>query len=341
MRDIEIYEARQSGGLLLNANESTEGFTPAVLEALHQALDAASFNRYPDDDCTALHQAFASRMGLKPQQVLAGNGSDAVLGLMIGLFSSRDKALVTWDPDFSMYDYYASMQEAPVIKVPVGNVEALIQAGKDAGLVVISNPNNPTGLTLSRQQIRQILEQLSDTPVVIDEAYMDFSDQSMLPELEQWDNLYVTRTLSKALGAAGLRLGFLAASEKNMNRTRPYRVPYGVNAFSQAAGTILLEKGEDFDVRVQTICQERQREYEALKTLGLPVQPSGANFLFLQGEGMEALGQGLEKKGIIVRTWPGRDQIRITIGLRQENDQVLDAIRHLVTEERDHTHADS
>lgn len=334
MRDIELYEARQTGGLLLNANEASEGFSSEVMDRIHQALDAMAFNRYPDDDCTALHQAYAAWAGLQPSQVLAGNGSDAMLGLMIGLFTSRDKSLVTWDPDFSMYDYYASMQEAEIRKVPVGDIQALSAAGRDAGLVVISNPNNPTGLTLSREQIRQILAALPDTPVVVDEAYMDFSDQSMLDEIEDWDNLYVTRTLSKALGAAGLRLGFLVTSDRNMRNIRPYKVPYGVNAFTQAAGTVLLQMADAAKDRIDRICTERDRLYEALNDINLPVQPSGANFLFLQGEGMEALGQGLEKAGIIVRTWPGKDQIRITIGLPEENDQVLAAIRELTPTER-------
>lgn len=334
MRDIELYEARQTGGLLLNANEASEGFSSEVMDRIHQALDAMAFNRYPDDDCTALHQAYAAWTGLQPSQVLAGNGSDAMLGLMIGLFTSRDKSLVTWDPDFSMYDYYASMQEAEIRKVPVGDIQALSAAGRDAGLVVISNPNNPTGLTLSREQIRQILAALPDTPVVVDEAYMDFSDQSMLDEIEDWDNLYVTRTLSKALGAASLRLGFLVTSDRNMRNIRPYKVPYGVNTFTQAAGTVLLQMADAAKDRIDRICTERERLYEALKDMNLPVQPSGANFLFLQGEGMEALGQGLEKAGIIVRTWPGKDQIRITIGLPEENDQVLAAIRELTPTER-------
>lgn len=327
MKQIETYEARQSGGLLLNANESSEGFDPEILEQLHRAVEQIPFNRYPDDECTSLVQSFADWQGLEPEQVLAGNGSDAVLGLLISLFTGRDRKLVTWDPDFSMYDYYATLQDAEIVKIPVGDVEALVAAGKDADLVMISNPNNPTGMTLSREEMRQVLAALPQTPVVVDEAYMDFSDQSLLPEVEDWPNLYVTRTLSKAMGAAGLRLGFLAGSRQNMERIRPYRVPYSINAFSQAAGTVLLENAERFEARTETIRQERERVFETLKALGLPVQPSGANFLFLQGDGMEALGRNLEERGVIVRTWPGREQIRITISVPEENDQLLAAVK--------------
>lgn len=327
MAKIERYEARQSGGLMLNANESSENFPPEILDRLHRALEELAFNRYPDDSCEALHAAYAGYAGLTPGQVLAGNGSDAVLGLMISLCTGPDKPLVTWDPDFSMYDYYASLQKAPIVKVPAGDTEALQEAGKNAGLVVISNPNNPTGLVLSRPEIRALLQAMPHVPVVVDEAYMDFSDQSMLGELEQWPNLYITRTLSKALGAAGLRLGFLVSSEENMARIRPCKVPFGVNAFTQAAGTALLQQADQFDERIRQAVRERQRLLASLTELQLPVQPSGANFLFLQGAGMEALGQKLEEAGIIVRTWKGKDQIRITVGLPAENDRLLQALR--------------
>lgn len=319
-KDIELYSANQADGLLANANEAGCGLDPAIMDSIIDGIRQASLNRYPDDACTKLHALYAATIGKEADQVLSGNGSDQVLGLMISLFTGPDKPLALLDPDFSMYDYYAGMQSAPVVRA--NDLTALRQ--KKAGLYLFSNPNNPTGKAYTRAQVLDFVKAVYPAPVLVDEAYMDFGSDSVLEDVETQDNLFVSRTLSKAYGAAGIRVGFLIAGKENMDRVRPYKVPYSVSTLDQIAACALL--GADRQPYIRQIRERRDAMYEALKD-DFPVRPSAANFLYLEGEGMEELGRYLAERKIFVRTWPGKDAIRITVGEPADNETLLEAMK--------------
>lgn len=210
-KKIEAYSGQKQSGILLNANESSENLPQDIIQEILHAVENTAFNRYPDTAQIELRKAYAKAMGLQTEQVLAGNGSDQMLGLLIGMFLGKGKSLYTYDPDFSMYEYYASSYEADVEKYALPydgslDIESFIQHGREkkVSLVMFSNPNNPTGNCLSIEQIRKIIAGFAPVPVVIDEAYFEFSDEtSALTLLADYDNLYVTRTLSKAYGQIG------------------------------------------------------------------------------------------------------------------------------------------
>lgn len=333
MKTIEAYTAKKNGTMMLNANELYRNVSDVIVKELQEAIAAIPFHRYPDETSEELIQAYADVMKLSAQQILAGNGSDEMLGLMIGYFLGKDKKLFTLAPDFSMYDYYASMHESEVLKFPCEkdgsfSVIDFIAYGKaeKIHMVLFSNPNNPTGHTLSNNDLCKIVDAFPDIPVIIDEAYAEFAPDTMLTYIEQYQNLYVTRTLSKAYGLAGARLGFLISSKANISALRPYIVPYNISSITQKIGTIVLSHASDYTPFVAAIIEERERLYNVYKGLKtITFYPSNANYLYGRSTRKEAFISYLEKQGIIIRSYKD-DSFRITIGSKEENDIVQQCI---------------
>ncbi len=329
-KQIVKYEAHNQTGLLLNANESSYNLKKEILEEVKDQLDNILFNRYPDETDQSLYEAYGKVIGVKPEQLLAGNGSDQMLGYMIGTFLGKGKKLYTLKPDFSMYDYYASSYEAEVEKYQIDedgqfDIDDFIEAGKEkeVGLVMFSNPNNPTGHCLNNEEILKIAEGFKEIPVVIDEAYMEFAGESIVNYVSQYDNLYVTRTLSKAYGLAGIRLGFLIGNEENMKQLKEGFVPYALNSITQMVGTVVLSHAEQYQDYIEEVKENRDEMYEKLQTYQtLKVYPSKANFIYGRCANKERLLQLFNEADITIRTYSD-DSFRLTIGTKEENQQVL------------------
>lgn len=335
-KKIEAYSGQKQSGILLNANESSENLTPDIIQEIMHAVENTAFNRYPDTEQKELRQAYAKAMGLQTEQVLAGNGSDQMLGLLIGMFLGKGKSLYTYDPDFSMYDYYASSYEADVEKYTLPydgslNIESFIQHGREkkVSLVMFSNPNNPTGNCLSIEQIRKITAGFAPTPVVIDEAYFEFSDEtSALTLLADYDNLYVTRTLSKAYGLAGVRLGFLISSAANMAQIIPSSVPYALNRISMKIGAIVLSHADQIQEKIAETKKRRNEMYAKVKEFrSIQFYPSQANFLHGCCDHKEELLAMFAKENIAIRNYQGKNTFRITIGNAEENEKVWQVLK--------------
>ena len=202
----------------LDANESFLLPTDTDREKMARAAAEAALNRYPDPLATRLCEAFAARYQVKPALVTAGNGSDELISIILSTFLQKGEKVLTLSPDFSMYAFYTSITETPCITLPkkpdmTVDVTAVIDTIRREGvrLLIFSNPCNPTSVGLPRDGVRRLLRE-TDALVVLDEAYMDFWDQSMLGEVEAYDNLILLRTCSKALGMAALRVGFAVAN---------------------------------------------------------------------------------------------------------------------------------
>lgn len=331
MKEISGYKPHIQEGTLLNANESYEGLDAETLQELIQVLPTLPLHRYPQDDPQELYEAYQSVIGVQPTHMMAGNGSDALLGLMIGSFLSKGKVLYTLAPDFSMYDYYASNYEAVMEKYVTEedgsvDVSSFIRQGKERGvdLIVFSNPNNPTGHCLKREEVLDIVSAFSEIPVIIDEAYMEFGNQSVVHDLDRYSNLYVTRTLSKAYAMAGLRIGFVLSQPSNIQRLKDARVPYTVNRLSQAAATIALRHADQFGMRIQQTIFFRDEMFNKLSMLrGITMYESHANFLYGKAENKELLMRLFAQEKIWIRDFEGTDRFRITIGNKEENEKVM------------------
>ncbi len=336
MKTIETYVPARTDGILLNANENSNPLDSRIRQKIAEAVSALAFNRYPDSDQKELLAAYADVIGVSPGQLLAGNGSDQMLGYMIGTFLGKGKTLCTLSPDFSMYDYYASSYEADVVKFKMEEdgsfrTEDFIAFAKEnkAGMILFSNPNNPTGHCLPPDEIEKIAAACHDIPVVIDEAYIDFADtKSSLGLIGKYKNLYLTRTLSKAYGLAALRVGFLISSEENMKPLKQSFVPYALNSVSMKIASTVLQFAEEYKGQIAKIKSERARMYEILKDIpNMKIFNGEANFLYGKSGEKEKLLNALSEKNITIRDYSNTPYFRITIGTEEENELVLSALK--------------
>lgn len=322
------YETRTVGRIMLNANELPCNLSETILQEVKASLDDIAFNRYPDEKETELLQAYGQLIGVDSTYLLAGNGSDQMLGYLIGSFLGSCKTLFTNDPDFSMYDYYASSYETTVkkYKSDVWNVDEFIACAKQnkADMILFSNPHNPTGRCLSISEIEKIVSSFA-IPVVVDEAYIEFADEeSAITLIDKYDNLFVTRTLSKAYGLAGLRVGFLIGHPARMKALKENFVPYALNALSMHIACIVLRHADEYIEYIEKIKVEKQRVYSVLEQVkGIQVMPSETNFLYCQAADKKKLLEMFAERGIVVRNYQDDCSFRITIGSMEENDEVI------------------
>lgn len=313
-----------------------------VAEQIQKNLTEIAYNRYPDPLCTGVRQAFASRFQVPMEQVTAGNGSDELISLICGCLLEKGSRLVTAEPDFSMYRFYGdlfeletrSWQKAPDLSIDPVKLAAYAKEQK-AGMLIFSNPCNPTSLTLSRQKVQSLIELLPDTLIVVDEAYMEFSpNESVLDLTGQYDHLIVLKTCSKALGLAGIRLGFAVADKTITKALQAVKSPYNVNALSQAVGEAVLENSQLGEFCAKSLVDSRralQTGIESLlvkKTQLETVWPSQTNFIFVKTPAAAEISRALQKEGIAVRQMDGF--LRFTAGNTAENKALLKALEKVV-----------
>lgn len=337
IRGLTPYEPLSgSYKIRLDANESCFNLPEDMMEQIHKALDTLDFNRYPDPDAEKLCKAFAGYYGIDPQTVTAGNGSDELISVIMTSFLMKGDTLVTVEPDFSMYRFYATLAEARCVPVhkkkdfTIG-IDDVIRTVKEekAAAVIFSNPCNPTSKALRYDEIRKLLRSV-DALVVLDEAYMDFWEESLLQEIGAYDNLLILRTASKAVGAAALRLGFAVSNPTVTRALKAVKSPYNVNSFSQAAGAVLYENREYLSNVKKTIVSLRQSLYNSLMELSgkfpgmLCVQSGCTNFVFIQTDYSEEIYRFLLQNGIAVRLMG--QYLRVTAGTKEENSALLTAL---------------
>lgn len=323
----------------LDANESFIDPGKLFQEDFLAAVAAVDFNRYPDPAATELRKKFGAFYGVDPENVVAGNGSDELITVILGAFLRPGDKLLTFSPDFSMYRFYGEVYEKTNI-VAEKQEDLILTAGDviDAvrrnrpDAVLLSNPCSPTSLVMSREDVLHIVEN-TDALIILDEAYMDFSDQSIMKVAEKYDNLILLKTCSKALGVAAIRLGFAVSCPKIIRALNSVRSPYNVNALTQAVGTALFSKPEYIRKSVEEIKKSRTYLYESIKKLvNLPgvrslIKPE-TNFVFLELDHAEFVYNELRKNSIIVRKLG--DYLRITAGTQKENDRIIQVLGEIL-----------
>jgi histidinol-phosphate aminotransferase len=297
-------------------------------------------NRYPDPRCGALRSALAGWLNVEEDRLWIGNGSDEALDLLLRVFVSPGEAVAICTPTYGMYDITARANGAAIRNVPLDadfdlDPETVAANAIGSKIIFICSPNNPTGNRFAREKVERLLSEF-DGIVVIDEAYIEFSDASSLVALvESHRNLVVLRTLSKAWGLAGARVGYLIADPEIIDCLDRINLPYPLNALSAAAGCEALARPELMQERVAGIVAERERLRQQLAGLGLRVFPSDANFLLVRvADGSNLYRRLAEDCGIVVRDRSGvprlKDCIRISIGRPQENDRLCAAIGEIL-----------
>ena len=314
IRDLVPYEPIDGDyPIRLDANESFLSLPEELRTRIAQTAAQAAFNRYPDPLSRDVTQVFAAYYGISPDLVTAGNGSDELISILCTSFLMKGDAMMVILPDFSMYQFYASLAEGRVVAcgkrgdltIDVDEVIAKAQA-ENVKMIVFSNPCNPTSLGLPREEVRRLIRSV-DALVVLDEAYMDFWDQSLLGEVEDYDNLIILRTCSKAIGAAALRLGFAVAAPRLTRVLRAVKSPI-----------------VDSRRALQSSLARLQEEFPGVFTL----YDSCTNFVFLKTGKAKELFDGLLARGIAVRLFNG--YLRVTAGSEEENAAFLEAFTALL-----------
>ncbi len=338
-------EAIASGGIAqLASNESPFPPHPKVVEAI--AETAAAMNRYPDPDATLLRRRLAERYETDPSRIAVGNGScEILLAAAAALCEPGDEILFAW-PAFSMYPYLPALTGAREIRVPldpddVHDLEAMAaEVTAATQLLLVCNPNNPTGTHIPAAQIAAFCERVpARVTIALDEAYVEFQTDddpdATIDLLAEFPNLVVLRTFSKCYGLAGLRVGYAIGSAKFRAAIDAVRQPFSVNALAQAAGAEAILHSDDVLRRVENTVAERLRVEEGLRELGLRTAATQANFSWIDlGEAREAeIVVGLAAREIAVR--PGTPlgdpgHIRVSYGTAAENDRFLRGLSELL-----------
>lgn len=321
----------------LDANESCFNLPAEIIQQLHKALDTLDFNRYPDPNAQELCAAFAGYYGIDANCVTAGNGSDELISIIMNAFLMKDDTLVTVEPDFSMYRFYASLSEVNCVGVQKKDgltidIDEVIRTVQKAGAraVIFSNPCNPTSKALCYDEVRKLLKG-TDALIVLDEAYMDFWEQSLLQEVNEYDNLLILRTASKAIGAAALRLGFAVSNPVITRALKAVKSPYNVNSFSQSAGAVLYKNRDYLSNVKKTIVSLRKALYNSLERLmqdfpdRFALVDGNTNFVFIKTPQAKDIFEYLLQNGIAVRLMGG--YLRVTAGTQEENEAFLKTLR--------------
>ena len=324
----------------LNTNECP--FPPSQKALAFAAEHTRPLNLYSDIEGQDVRAALAELCGIGPENLLLGNGSDEILNFAFMAFCDEKKPAAFPDISYGFYPVFADLNRIPYTQIPLRPDFSI--APEDyfdlRRTIFIANPNAPTGLALTREQVREILERNRDSVVVIDEAYVDFGGESCIPLIGAFDNLLVVQTFSKSRSMAGARLGFAAGSAAliaDLNTIKFSTNPYNVNSMTQALGLGVLLDEETTRKNCRTIMENRARTVEALRALGFTVLPSAANFIFARSDRISGgeLYRRLRERAVLIRHFDKdriRDYNRITIGTREQMDILLKNIREILEE---------
>jgi histidinol-phosphate aminotransferase len=339
---LRAYHVPDSAGLIkLDAMENPYPWPEALREDWLAVLREAELNRYPDPQGHDLQAALREAMGVPLDMVLLlGNGSDELIQMLALTLAKPGRKVLSLDPGFVMYRMIALFAGMDYVGVPLRasdfalDLDATLTAiaRERPVLTYIAYPNNPTGNLFDAAAVERII-QASPGLVIVDEAYAPFTDQSFLPRLGDWPNLLVMRTVSK-MGLAGLRLGYLAGPREWLTEIDKVRLPYNINALTQASASFALRHRAAWDEQTATIRAERAKLFDALAASdGITPYPSEANFILVRTEPGRAgaVFQGIKDRGVLIKQLHGAhpllaDCLRITVGTPQENAALLTAL---------------
>lgn len=337
---LKPYEAHViEGNIKLDANENPFPWPEGVRRELFSAK--FHFNRYPDFKAWSLKNAIAGYLKVLPEEILAGNGSDELIQIILHTFGGRGRSLMIHPPTFGMYAAAAavtgtSLTEVPLlagVKLDLDTMLEKCSRDESIKIIIICNPNNPTGALFPQSQILNLVRK-SKALVVIDEAYAEFAGESLIREINNYPNILIMRTFSKAFGMAALRLGYVLGNKELIDCLNKVRQPFNVNSFSQEAGITALKYASEYKKQIEIIKNETNLLYNGLSKMpDFRVLPSSANFLLFQPPKPDIWAEELSAQGLSVRNLgdlPGLGRsLRVSSGLPEENRVFLQAVRNI------------
>ncbi len=322
----------------LDANESPFDLPTEIYAEISKEISSLKFHRYPDPSAGRLRTAISKMIGVDRDLIVVGNGSDELIGYIFQIFAKPDVQASFPSPTFSMYQIFAQIFGMSFTEIPLGSNFELIDETWQShlnryakNLVFLAYPNNPTGNLFPEDILHKILVR-SDTVLILDEAYYEFSGKSLLSRLHHHPNLIITRTFSKAYGLAGLRCGYMVAHPDVISEINKIRMPYNLNSFSQTVAMLMIKHRENIRPYIKLILEERRRIYDMLVTVDwCEPMPTDSNFiLFRAQKPADLVFQKVLSHGVLIRNLncPGllENCLRVTIGTTEENNRFLSAI---------------
>ncbi len=325
----------------LNTNESPFPPSPKVKEVLSEKV-IDKLNLYSDPELKELRNAIAKQFGVSADMVFCGNGSDDVLAFAIMGFCGAGGKLCCPEISYGFYPVYADIFGVELEEIPLKsdfsiNAEDYVNKGKN---IVIANPNAPTGLMLTFDEVEKIVSSNPDNLVIMDEAYMAFCGESCMELVNKYSNLLVVRTFSKSHSLAGLRVGFGIAQKEiidDLNKLKYSFNPYNINTLSIKAAAAAIADNDYYDDKIAQIVETREEVKSELKKLGFACTDSKANFVFASSDRIPAdnLAKELRKKGILIRHFSKakiENYLRITIGSKDDMKSFIKAVKEILEE---------
>lgn len=356
LRDLKEYKENTSPyKIKLDANEGANLFLQDLSNIDMNFLK--DINRYPDSSAESLRVEIGEYTGVNVENIIAGNGSSEMIELIMKTFIEKGDKILSFVPTFSMYSIFSKIYGAEFIEtsgqVPCSNKEnqsyqyaardnfsldmdVLIEKMKevDPKIILLCNPNNPSGYLISKDEIKKLLEN-TNSLVVVDEAYIEFAEGSMVDEIDKYRNLIVLRTLSKALGLAGIRLGYMVSNIDIINWINKVKAPYSLNSLTQAFGIAAIKNKDLILKYVEQVKMRREKLYSQLIELGVKTYPSKTNFILFYSD-IADLSEKLQFKGILIRAFSEdlEGYYRVTVGDEYENNEFIKSLKEILEYEK-------
>jgi len=332
---LHAYEAE----IKLNQNENPFDFPEDLKDETFRRFRERFWSRYPDFIPDALRQRLADFVGWQKDGILVGNGSNELLqATLMVLVGNKTRVAIPF-PTFTVYRLIANILGAQIVDIPLNsdmsyNVDTIISKSQESGakVLIINNPNNPTGSAIPENGLKRILDAYSGF-VLLDEAYYEFCGHTGFKLLPDYPKLIITRTFSKAMGMAGLRLGYMMAHPEVAEQISKAKLPYNINQFSLVAAEVALENVDRFRPAIETLLSEKERlEKELGRIRGIKAYPSQSNFFLIEvSVPPRNLFDDLYAQGILIRdvsSYPMLSKcLRVSVGTPKENDLLLSALR--------------
>lgn len=328
----------------LNQNESPLDIPYSLKKEIWNRLKKIPWNRYPPAVPQSLVERLSEYSSFPPENIGVGNGSNELIQTLIySCCDSKDTVTVV-KPGFSVYKRVAGLMDIQVHEVPLDedfrfNEKNIIEKSQGSRLTILASPNNPTGTLLETPQAEEISQKIPGF-LVVDEAYFEFCKDSVLPLVSRRDNVWILRTFSKALGLAGIRLGYLLAPADAVKVLFKAKLPFSTGVFQLLAGEVVLENPDFISRNVNLIIKERERVYREIEKMPdiFPV-PSEANFILFESSRIpgKRLYERLYEEGVVLRYFDVpklKNKLRVTVGKPPENDFFLEKLSRIVKEKK-------
>lgn len=335
VKDLHPYvpgeQPQGSDVLKLNTNENPYPPSPAVFDAI-AGVDTEALRKYPHPTAAPLCRQIADLHGVSEEQVIVGNGSDEILALCTRAFLENDGTIGYMEPSYSLYPVLSDIADVRKQPFPLNkDFSWTVPENVDVDFFFLTRPNAPTSLSLPLDDVRSLCRAAGGSIVLVDEAYADFAEDNVIALLDEFDNLLVSRTLSKSYSLAGLRLGYAVGSSELIEAMYKIKDSYNTDVFAQRVASAAVEDQGWMKVNTSKILNTRTRCHRELESRGYLVIPSSTNFLFARppAGNAEEIFQHLRANQVIIRYFPGEttgEYLRISVGTDEEMDRFLRVI---------------